>query len=119
MSKAAPRSEASLQRMIQVRASQLGARLFRNHVGRYRVEEGYWLTCGLCKGSSDLIGWTPVTIGPDHVGRVLAVFTAVEVKISGGRVTAEQRRFLEVVRESGGISSVVRDPAYLESELHA
>jgi len=63
------------------------------------------LHAGLCKGSSDLIGWTPVMIRPEHLGRVLGVFTAIEVK-EDARLTDEQANFLEQVRKSGGLAGV-------------
>lgn len=45
---------------------------------------------GLCKGSSDLIG-----IGPG------GQFLGIEVKRKGGRVSAEQQRFLDFLNNSG------------------
>lgn len=63
----------------------------------------YPLHAGLCDGSSDLIGWT--------VRNGVAVFTAIEVKTPGGRVTEEQRRFIETVQAAGGIAGVCRSTA--------
>ena len=48
-------------------------------------------------GVSDLIGWT-------EGGR----FVAIEVKASRGRVTDEQKAFIELVRRSGGLAGVAR-----------
>jgi hypothetical protein len=59
-------------------------------------------------GGSDLIGYRQVVIGPEHVGRTMAVFTAVEVKSAVGRATAEQRAFIQHVKQAGGIAGVVR-----------
>ena len=59
-------------------------------------------------GGSDLIGYRQVVIGPEHVGRTMAVFTAVEVKSERGRATKEQCAFVEHVRGAGGIAGVVR-----------
>jgi hypothetical protein len=67
------------------------------------------LHAGLCEGSSDLIGWTPVTITPDMVGTTIAVFTAVEVKTGRVRVTEAQTRFLDAVTAAGGIARVARE----------
>jgi hypothetical protein len=90
-----------------------GLRLFRNNVGVLRDREGRAVRFGLAPGSSDLIGWRTVTITPDMVGQKVAVFTALEVKAPGGthKVTAEQRRFLDVVEAAGGIAGVARSPA--------
>lgn len=49
-------------------------------------------------GISDIVGILP------HSGRIIAL----EVKRPGGRVTPEQRRFLEQVGEMGGLAGVVR-----------
>ncbi|HUQ93849.1 MAG TPA: VRR-NUC domain-containing protein [Bryobacteraceae bacterium] len=59
---------------------------------------------GLCTGSSDLIGWTPVTVTPEMVGRKVAVFTAVEVKGEKGKIRPEQARFNAAVNEAGGVA---------------
>lgn len=101
-------TETSLLRALLVHASALGMRVFRNQVGRYRLADGRWLTSGLCVGSSDLIGWTPVVITPAMVGRTVAVFTAFETKVGRNTTTVEQGAFLSVVHEAGGIAAVVR-----------
>jgi hypothetical protein len=98
-------------------------RLFRNNVGMgwagrliHRTEAGTValhgarpLHAGLCEGSSDLIGWTTLEITPDMVGRKVAVFTAVEVKVPGKKPTAEQINFITQVRTAGGIAEVLTD----------
>lgn len=103
-------------------ASKVGARLFRQNVGRGWVgrlvsqkdgtvvlANARVLHAGLCKGSSDVIGWMPVVITPDMVGRRIAVFTALEVKTPGVPTTDEQANFVRAVRESGGYAAVVRN----------
>lgn len=94
----------TLVRRIQLAASELGARLFRNNVGVFRTFDGRVVKAGLCNGSSDLIGFTPVTIN----GKTLAVFTAVEVKTSTGRLSKQQSAFLAAVKQSGGIAIEAR-----------
>ena len=98
-------------------------RLFRNNVGtgwvgktthqgsRVIIENPRPLQAGLCQGSSDLIGWTTVEVTPDMVGKKIAVFTAVEVKASTGKVSSEQINFIQRVREAGGIAGAVRSEA--------
>lgn len=89
---------------------KLGARLYRNNVGKLQDKRGQWVAYGLCPGSSDLIGWHTVTISPDMVGSQVAVFVAVEVKTTDRRsqVTDEQERFLQVVTQAGGMAFVAR-----------
>ena len=58
-------------------------------------------------GASDLIGWTPVRITPDMVGQTIPVLTAIETKRSkGGRITEDQRHFVEQVIQAGGIAGI-------------
>lgn len=84
-------------RDVQVALVQAGARVFRNQTGRYQLADGRWIGSGLCKGSSDLIGWT-------STGK----FLAVEVKTPTGRTTPEQEAFISAVRKSGGVAFVAR-----------
>lgn len=112
-------SESVILRQILIRASQLGARLFRNQVGVYKLHDGRWLTSGLCVSSSDLIGWTPIVITPEMIGRTLAVFTAVEGKRPKKNATDKQADFISAVVAAGGIAGVARsveDVEYLIQE---
>ena len=84
-------------RAIQLEASRQGHRLFRNNVGTAKTQDGRWITFGLCKGSSDLIGWT-------KEGR----FLAVEVKSARGKATKEQLSFIEQVNSMGGLGFVAK-----------
>lgn len=110
-------SESVLLRRVQVALAALHVRLFRNNVGRLQARDGRYVTYGLCPGSSDLIGWTPVTITHSMVGHTVPLFTAIEVKSPLGRLTSEQSRFLETVRRAGGIGAVVRSEAEAEAIL--
>ena len=101
-------SESRIQDEIQLEASKHGTKVLRNQVGRYQLEDGRWISYGLCVGSSDLIGWTPVTIKPEMVGRKLAVFTAIEVKTPSGKPTKAQSQFLTTVTKDGGLSMIAR-----------
>lgn len=98
-------------------------RLFRNnvafaYVGRVinrtpqSITLADWrpLHAGLCKGSSDLIGWNSVEITPDMVGKRIAVFTAIEVKAKNGRTSPEQIQFLRTVNEFGGAAGIATTP---------
>lgn len=63
---------------------------------------------GLVTGGADLIGWKSVTVQPSDVGRKLAVFTAVETKTDIGRLSPEQKTFLNIVKSEGGLTLVAR-----------
>lgn len=105
-------SEAAIQQQIRLALSSAGAVSFRNNVGSYMdPKTGRPIRYGLCVGSSDLIGWTPVTITPDMVGKTVAVFTACEVKAPGGRATPQQMNFIDQVIRAGGYAGVARSPA--------
>jgi hypothetical protein len=94
--------------------------LFRNNTGvayqgikkyinsQLYISQPRIIEFGLCKGSSDLIGWTEITITADMVGTKVAVFTAVEVKTKTGRVSDEQKRFIKNVNDAGGIAKIER-----------
>lgn len=67
------------------------------------------LHAGLCEGSSDIIGLTPVMVDPGHVGTVFGVFTAVEAKTKTGRSTTQQINFVQRIRQLGGYAGIARD----------
>lgn len=121
-------SEKKISQQIMRALSDAGIRLFRNTVGmafqgkpqRFTEEttvkvrpgdvlirQARTVTAGLITGSSDLIGWTPRMITEHDLGKHIAQFTAVEVKDKSG-LEPEQKQFLEVVRDSGGVAIVAR-----------
>jgi hypothetical protein len=117
--------ESNLMKTIQLALGKLPhVKLFRNNVamawvgesraingsGNRLVIDARPLHAGLCEGSSDLIGWTEITITPEMVGRKIARFTAIEVKTDTGRATQAQRNFLEKVAQSGGIALLCKSP---------
>jgi hypothetical protein len=57
-------------------------------------------------GWPDLCGWTTIEITPDMVGSKMAVFTAVEVKVTGG-LNKAQRAYRAIIEAMGGIFEVV------------
>ena len=101
-------SEANLMRQIQIGIAKNGAKTFRNNVGLFDTLDGRKIRTGLCVGSSDLIGWKKIIITPQMVGKQLAVFVAVEVKMPEGESTKEQVNFIEAVTADGGIAFVAR-----------
>lgn len=101
-------SEASIQESIKEFAARLKILLYRNTVGQFKTAWGGIVHTGLCKGSSDLIGWTQKTITPDMVGTTIAVFTAVECKRKSvkNNTTDNQDDFIEKVLSAGGYAGV-------------
>lgn len=112
-------SEQILIKKFLVEFSRLGGRLFRNNTakawagkgvrqldGSVLVKNARLLTAGLCEGSSDLIGWTKIKIGPEMVGQKIAVFTAIEVKTNKTKATLKQRAFIDAVKASGGLGII-------------
>lgn len=121
-------SEKKVQNDILLEASKKGWRLFRNNVaqawvgvlfrspmpvsirlmpGDIVLRSARPIDAGLCKGSSDLIGWESVTITPEMVGQKIARFTAIEVKNGNGKATAEQSNFIDNVNRAGGKGKIV------------
>jgi hypothetical protein len=113
--------ERNTQNRIMLLLSKAGTKIFRNNTamgwagpshrqpnGDVIVRNGYPIRAGLCEGSSDLIGWTPVTITPEMVGRRVAIFTAVEVKTPTGRPTHEQLNFIARLKADGGYAGIAR-----------
>ena len=104
-------SEAAIQQQIRLALSRAGVVAFRNNVGQYTdPKTGRPIRYGLGTGSSDLIGWTPVLVTPDMVGKTLAVFTACEVKGPSGRPTEAQLNFITQVLRAGGFAGIARSP---------
>lgn len=115
-------NEAALQTNIQLEASRRGWRLWRNNSGAWKIK-GVWVRWGLGNvskkmnkemKSSDLIGITPIVIGPEHVGQVVGVFTSIEVKepgwsYSGKGPEVAQKAWIDLVRSLGGIAKFVSD----------
>ena len=120
-------TEPPLLRKLLISATDPDVRLWRNvssqcWVGRFVLKAtevrrvtlapgdvvlrgGVSIRAGLCEGSSDLVG----IVGPH--GR----FVGAEVKTKGVVIEDHQRRWLEVVRELGGVAGEVRT----ESDLKA
>jgi hypothetical protein len=101
-------SEKVIQAEIQLELAKVGVRLWRNNVGMLEDRNGQKVKYGLCKGSSDLIGLTPIKITSEMVGKTVAVFTALEVKTKSGRATPEQVEFIYAINNYGGIAAIVR-----------
>ena len=133
-----PSLESPVMRAGWLRLVEAGAKIWRNNVGRaiqgkrhvvkasgpvslnfgdIVIKAPRYVRFGLCEGSSDLIGYLPVTVTPDMVGRKLAVFVAAEAKSTTGKETDHQADYLRTVREDGGIAFAFRTEAEALQQL--
>lgn len=111
-------SEQHAQGAIRLAAARRGVRLWRNNSGAVTDDTGRLVRYGLGNDSdkinrvfksSDLIGFTPMTVTAGDVGKPVAVFTAYEMKAPGWKgVRTDRERaqaaFLAVVAAAGGIA---------------
>jgi len=113
-------NEEAVQQSIRLDAADFNSYLWRNNVGALPDHRGVPVRYGLANDSaklnkeiksSDLIGITPVIIQSQHVGMMLGVFTAVEVKHPGwnhGKKLTEheqaQLNYINLVRQAGGFA---------------
>lgn len=116
-----PLSESDVQEQVQVEASKFNSKLWRNNVGAFEDRTGRTVFFGLGNISklsnkqfktSDLIGFTMVTITPDMVGKKLPVFTAMECKKPSWKYAETirevgQKKFIDVIKTNNGIASFV------------
>lgn len=109
--------EHEIQQRIRLACGRGPVRLWRNNTGALVDQQGRFVRFGLCKGSSDLIGLRSLEITPEMVGQRLAQFVALEVKTASGVVSPEQRAFLRVVQELGGVAAVCRSVEEAEQLL--
>lgn len=108
-------SERVVLKKLMLCAGRLRVKLLRNNRGMFLTMNTMLpVRAGLeADGSSDLIGWYPVTVTPEMVGKRIAVFCAIEGKSETGRVSVKQNNFLRQVTQDGGISGVARDDSEL------
>lgn len=115
-------------KLSQLAASKLGARLFRMSTGLFwagkseqirhtktvTVNPGDVIIRGArpvhsgVKGMSDEIGFITVTITPEMIGQKFARYLAIEDKTGNAVTTKEQKSFSEMVRSFGGLAGVAR-----------
>lgn len=81
--------------------------------GDFVVRNGHRVKYGLLNGGGDLIGYTLVEIGPQHMGLRLPVFTSAEGKVGADRLRPEQVRWDTAIRQAGGFSVLFRSPEEL------
>ena len=106
-------NETPIMKKIQIALARMGARCWRNNVGCLEDHTGNFVQFGLCTGSSDLIGYIPLS------GK--AVFLAVEVKAPGAKTNPkrlqEQRDFIAAVNNAGGIGFFAESVKEAERKL--
>lgn len=114
-------NELERQKQIRLYYAQIGVMLWRNNVGSLQDKDGRWVRFGLANDSrgmnkhvksSDLIGITPVIIGPEHLGKVIGQFTAYEVKSpnwkwKGNERELAQLEFHKLVKAYGGLGEFI------------
>lgn len=88
-------NETNLVQAIRLGTADIAV-LFRNNTGRLQDKSGRLVQFGLCKGSSDLIGWR-------HSD---AKFIGLEIKLPGKKPTPEQINFITAIRKNGGLAGV-------------
>lgn len=131
-------SETPLMKELQIAASQIGARLFRQNTGQGWIGKAERITragpvmakpgdvlitaarpfhAGIT-GMSDLGGWVPLTITPDMVGQRIAVVAQIEVK-DGAKATPEQLRWIDAVKSAGGRAGIAHNILEMEAILTA
>ncbi|MBM5823284.1 MAG: VRR-NUC domain-containing protein [Cyanobacteria bacterium K_Offshore_surface_m2_011] len=93
-------SEHEIQQRIRLACGRSAVRLWRNNTGALVDQQGRIVRFGLCKGSSDLIG-----------------LRALEIKTAQGVLSPEQRAFLRLVQELGGMAAVCRSVVEAEQLL--
>jgi hypothetical protein len=101
--------ETPILKRIMLACSRGPVRLWRNNCGALQDREGRWVRYGISNpGGSDLIGFESIVVQPDMVGKTLAVFVALEVKAKNGRITKDQKNFIDNVKAFGGLAGVAR-----------
>lgn len=124
-------SPSNQNRLTQIFASSIGARLFRMSVGlmwtapkrdTFKAEkpttvlmqpgdvllrQAHPVKVGV-EGMSDNGGWVSVIVTPEMVGKPVAVSLWVEDKQGAGRSSTEQKAWIQFVRKQGGRAGVSR-----------
>jgi len=113
--------ETAIQRRIMLALSEAGCTVWRNEVGGMWVgrvihQDGQTVTlanaqmiqAGLCTGSADLVGISPVVVTPEMVGETVGRFMGIEVKTEKGRASVEQKNWTRHVLARGGVAGIAR-----------
>ena len=103
------KTETNILKRVMLEISS-ACRVFRNNVGLFTTDNGDKIRTGLCKGSSDLIGWASVEVTPEMVGARVGLFVGIEIKSARGRPSSEQTNFINQVNGAGGVAFIARSP---------
>ena len=124
-------SESRIQSLVRLEAVKKHWRLFRNNRGAAKTDTGSYIRFGLANDSKqlgdvlksgDLIGWRPVIVTAEMVGKVIAQFVSVECKAEDwtpppldtkDEAAAAQYRWAELVNKEGGYAVFINDPSKL------
>lgn len=101
--------ETALQNRIRLVLSEKvpGLTHFRNHTGCLPDGKGGMVRFGLGVGSPDIVGYKEVLIDSSMIGQTIAVFVGLEVKLPGEKPRADQRHWLGLLAQAGGVAAVV------------
>lgn len=104
-------AESNIVNRIMMDVAPTGARLFKNIRGKFRTLDGLRIIAAglLVPGASDLIGFRPVVVTQDMVGKTIAVFSAIEVK-AATNASKEQINFINFIADNGGFAGIARSP---------
>lgn len=109
-------NEAAVTSHVRLDAAQRNVILMRNNSGGFYDERGRFVRYGLGSfdpkkdhmASHDWIGWTPTFIMPQMVGKVLPIFTSIEIKESewkfynSDKRACYQKNFTDMIIKAGG-----------------
>lgn len=99
--------ETPYREQLQIDLAKVGFRLFRNVVSLLYTKNGTPMKVGI-DGQGDLLGYLPVVITKEMVGKKIAVYVSVETKVGRRQGTKEQLAWLKSVNENGGAAVIVR-----------
>jgi hypothetical protein len=127
--------EAKSSQETGLRAGEWGCKLFRNNSGMLYNKDGVPVRYGLGNisqkyntkvKSSDKIGWTPIEITQEMVGKTIPVFTAFEDKTPKFKIKdsyregsreAAQLKFINIVKQAGGVAGFTRNASDVDKLL--
>jgi hypothetical protein len=121
-------SEKAVSQRTEMAFNALGGTLWRNNVGVTIDARGVPVRYGLANiskkmneqtKSGDQIGCLPVTIRPDHIGKVFGLFVSIEDKKAGWTWKGDahelaQANWAQLVTSLGGVAMFVNDPQQIQ-----